>query len=149
MKEITYDTIVSEVATLCMEANFYLSADVVTALETAKAKETEEMAQEILGLLLDNAQVAAAEHIPMCQDTGVAVFFVRIGQDCRIGGGNLNDAINEGGRRGYQDHFLRYSIVSDPLTRENTGDNTPAIIHVEIVAGDKLEITMGAKGGGA
>lgn len=149
MKEITYDTIVSEVATLCMEANFYLSADVVTALETAKAKETEEMAQEILGLLLDNAQVAAAEHIPMCQDTGVAVFFVRIGQDCRIVGGNLNDAINEGVRRGYQDHFLRYSIVSDPLTRENTGDNTPAIIHVEIVAGDKLEITMGAKGGGA
>lgn len=149
VKEIAFETIVSEVETLCMKANYELGKDVIRKIEQAKNEETSEIATDILQLIIDNAHIASTEHIPMCQDTGVAVFFVRLGQDCRIVGGNLIDAINEGVRRGYKNHFLRYSIVSDPLDRENTGDNTPAIVHVDIVDGDKLEITLSAKGGGA
>lgn len=149
MKEIKYQEIVNHVAQLCQEANFELGEDVINAFEEAVKKESSDTGKAVLHQLIDNANVASENRVPMCQDTGVSVFIVKLGQDCHITGGSLYDAINEGVRTGYEDGYLRYSIVDDPIKRKNTGDNTPSVIHVEIVEGDTLDIQMSAKGGGA
>ncbi|WP_067728621.1 fumarate hydratase [Oceanobacillus damuensis] len=149
MKQITYEKIVEEVARLCQEANYDLGQDVIQAFEDSVKTETSEAGKSILNQLIDNANIATANRVPMCQDTGVSVFIVKLGQDCHITGGSLQDAINEGVRTGYEEGYLRYSIVDDPINRKNTGDNTPSVIHVELVEGEDLEIQMTAKGGGA
>ncbi|WP_197046633.1 fumarate hydratase [Oceanobacillus salinisoli] len=149
MRKITYQEVVDCVATLCQEANYNLGEDVFKAFETALRTEESPVGKDVLQQLVDNANVAAAEHVPMCQDTGTAVFMVEVGQDCHIVGGILSEAINEGVRKGYGEGYLRSSIVGDPLKRQNTGDNTPAVIHTELVEGDQITIHMTAKGGGA
>lgn len=149
MKEIHYEDIVQNVKRLCEEANYDLGEDVVTAFEQAVQTESSEAGKEVLNQLIDNANIATQDRVPMCQDTGVSVFIVKLGQDCHITGGSLYDAINEGVRTGYEDGYLRYSIVDDPINRKNTGDNTPSVIHTEVTSGDRLEIYMTAKGGGA
>jgi len=149
MREIPYDEIVQAVKNLCIDTNYYLGEDVLRAFEEAKKKEPSPLGRSILEQLVENARIAREELIPICQDTGFAVFFVEIGQDVHITGGTLTDAINEGVRQGYTEGYLRKSIVRDPLNRVNTGDNTPAVIHVEFVPGDKLSIAMAPKGGGS
>ena len=149
MKKIAYKTIVKEVAKLCQEANYDLGQDVIQAFEDSVKTETSEAGKIILNQLIDNANIATSNRVPMCQDTGVSVFIIKLGQDCHIIGGSLYDAINEGVRLGYEEGYLRYSIVDDPINRKNTGDNTPSVIHVELVEGEDLEIQMTAKGGGA
>lgn len=149
MKDIHYSKIVEEVVRLCKEANVDLGEDVVGSFKTALNNETSETGQDVLNQLIENASIATAERVPMCQDTGVSVFIVKLGQDCHITGGSLYDAINEGVRQGYGEGYLRYSIVSDPTRRRNSGDNTPGIVHIELVEGANLEIYMTAKGGGA
>src|SRR5690625_2952940 len=149
MKVIQYTEIVEEVSRICQEANFDLGEDVVNAFKESVKTETSEAGRSILNQLIENADIATSNRVPMCQDTGVSVFIVKLGQDCHITGGGLYDAINEGVRTGYEDGYLRYSIVDDPIKRKNTGDNTPSVIHVEIVEGDTLDIQMSAKGGGA
>ena len=148
MREIHVDEIRDMVAQMCIDAAYTLSDDVLTAFDRAIEIETAPAAREIIGLLVENARIAREEHIPVCQDTGIAVFFVEIGQDLMIKNGFLLDAINEGVRKGYREGFLRKSVV-DPLTRKNTGDNTPAIIYTELVPGDKLKISFMPKGGGS
>jgi fumarate hydratase subunit alpha len=148
MRKISFENIVSRVAEACMAANFELGKDVVAAFIQAKEKEESPVGQEILGQLLENASIAQQEKIAICQDTGFAVFFVDLGDEIKVAGGNLVDAINEGVRRGYQDGFLRKSICH-PFTRKNTGDNTPAIVHLNLVPGDHLKITIAPKGGGS
>lgn len=149
MREIYYDDIVEQVSKICQEANFDLGQDVVNAFEKSVQEETSEAGKQVLKQLIENANIAMNARVPMCQDTGVSVFIVKLGQDCHITGGSLYEAINEGVRRGYEEGYLRYSIVDDPISRKNTGDNTPAVIHVELVLGDQLDIQMTAKGGGA
>lgn len=149
MKEITYEEIVRHVAQMCQEANFELGEDVITAFEQAVKQESSETGRSVLNQLIDNANIASENRVPMCQDTGVSVFIVKLGQDCHITGGSLYDAINEGVRTGYEEGYLRHSIVDDPIKRKNTGDNTPSVIHVEVVEGEMLDIHMSAKGGGA
>src|SRR5512147_419844 len=149
MREIHVDEIIDRVAQTCIDAAYHVSDDVLTAFD--RAIETESPgsgAREIMGLLRENARIAREEHIPVCQDTGIAIFFVEIGQDLRIKNGFLIDAVNEGVRKGYQEGYLRKSVV-DPLTRKNTGDNTPAIIYTEVVPGDKLKISFMPKGAGS
>ena len=148
MKKISFENIVSRVAEACMAANFELGEDVVAAFIQAREKEESPVGQELLGQLLENAAIAQKEKIALCQDTGFAVFFVDLGDEVKVEGGNLVDAINEGVRRGYQDGFLRKSICH-PFTRKNTGDNTPAIVHLNLVPGDQLKITIAPKGGGS
>lgn len=148
MREIHVDEIRDQVAQICIEAAYNLSDDVLTAFDRALETETAPAAREIIGLLKENARIAKDEHIPLCQDTGIAIFFVEIGQDLRIKNGFIVDAINEGVRKGYKEGFLRKSVV-DALTRKNTGDNTPAIIYTELVPGDKLKISFMPKGGGS
>jgi fumarate hydratase subunit alpha len=148
MKKIAFEDIAHKVADACMAANFELGEDVVTAFKQAKESEESPVGQEILGQLLENANIAQKEKIALCQDTGFAVFFVDLGDEVKVEGGNLVDAINEGVKRGYQDGFLRKSICH-PFTRKNTGDNTPAIVHVNLVPGDQLKITIAPKGGGS
>jgi len=149
MREISTDTITATVADLCMSANYDLGADVEAALQTALKTETSPVGRGILQQIVDNAKIARDESVPICQDTGYAVFFVEIGQDARVVGGDLREAINEGVRKGYQDGYLRKSILGDPLKRVNTKDNTPALIHFDIVSGDKMKIIIAPKGGGA
>ncbi len=149
MREVHYDQIVKAVARLCQEANYDLGSDTVNALRDSLKRETSEVGKDILQQILLNAEIASGERVPMCQDTGFAVFIVELGQDCHISGGSLYDAINEGVRQGYKEGYLRFSMVEDPLNRVNTGDNTPAIVHVELVTGDRLTIHMAAKGGGS
>ncbi len=149
MKEIHYSDIVQNVARLCEEANYDLGEDVVTAFQQAVQTETSGAGKEVLNQLIENANIATNNRVPMCQDTGVSVFIVKLGQECHITGGNLYEAINEGVRTGYEEGYLRYSIVDNPINRRNTGDNTPSVIHTEIVPGNNLEIYMTAKGGGA
>lgn len=149
MRMIDYQTVVDAVAELCKQANFFLGDDVLSAIRKALKKEKSEIGKEILTQLIHNAEVARTEFLPMCQDTGTAVFIVEVGADCHVSGGTLTNAINEGVRKGYKDHYLRHSMVRDPLGRKNTWDNTPAIIHYEFVAGDRLRIQLSAKGGGA
>jgi len=148
MREIHVDDIRDNVAQICIEAAYNLSEDVLTAFDRAVETETAPSAREIIELLKENARVAREERIPICQDTGIAVFFVEIGQDLRIKNGFISDAINDGVRKGYKEGYLRKSVV-DPLTRRNTGDNTPAIIYTELVPGDKLKISFMPKGAGS
>jgi fumarate hydratase subunit alpha len=132
-----------------MDANYFLSEDMKKCLSQAEKTEDSPTGQRILGILQENLKIAGEDSIPICQDTGMAVFFVEVGQEVHITGGNLSDAINEGVRRGYVDGYLRKSVVKDPLDRVNTGDNTPAVIHYEIVPGDRLTITCAPKGFGS
>ena len=148
MREIHVDEIRDQVAQICIEAAYNLSDDVLTAFDRAIETETAPAAREIIGLLKENARIAKDEHIPICQDTGIAIFFVEIGQDLRIKNGFIVDAINEGVRKGYKEGYLRKSVV-DPITRRNTGDNTPAIVYTELVPGDKLKISFMPKGAGS
>ncbi|MGE5174076.1 MAG: fumarate hydratase [Betaproteobacteria bacterium] len=148
MREIHVDEIRDNVAQMCIDAAYNVSDDVLTAFDRALETETAPAAKEIIELLKENARIARDEHIPVCQDTGIAIFFVEIGQDLRIRNGFIVDAVNEGVRKGYKEGYLRKSVV-DPLTRKNTGDNTPAIIYTELVPGDKLKISFMPKGAGS
>lgn len=149
MREIHVSEITKVVKELCIESNYYLSKDVKDALQKAKENETWELAENILDKIILNSNIAKNEDMPICQDTGMACVFMEIGQDVHIIGGLLEDAINEGVRQGYDEGFLRKSVVKDPLDRVNTNDNTPAIIYYDIVQGDKIKITVSPKGFGS
>lgn len=149
MREIHIDEIIKTVRQMCIDANCNLNQDIETALQCGLARETNPIAQTMLTDILKNADIARAEQMPICQDTGMAVFFLELGQDMHIVGGSLKDAINEGVRQGYADGYLRKSVVADPVRRGNTGDNTPAVIHTEIVDGENLTITLAPKGFGS
>jgi fumarate hydratase subunit alpha len=150
LRTIVYEEIVDQVAKMCQEANFELGLDVVQAFQSALQKETSDTGKDILEQLIINADIARTERVPMCQDTGVSVFIVEVGQDCHITGGSIYDAINEGVKKGYEEGYLRHSIVDHPITREKSkGYNTPSIIHIQLVPGDELVIHMSAKGGGS
>ena len=149
MKEIQFDTIKDAVARLCIDANCLLGDDVVQAFKDGLKIEESPAGKDILNQLLDNEQIARKEMMPICQDTGWAVVWVRLGSGAKVLGGELYDAIQQGVAKGYKDGYLRKSIVKDPLRRENTKDNTPAIIYADIVPGDGLEITVQPKGGGS
>jgi len=149
MRTLHTDVIIENVKDMCIEANLHLSKDMQDAIQKAKESETGRLGKQILNQLCENMEIAAKDAIPICQDTGMAVFFVKIGQDLHIEGMNLTDAINEGVRQGYTEGYLRKSVVGDPLIRENTKDNTPAIIHYDIVPGNQLEILIAPKGFGS
>jgi fumarate hydratase subunit alpha len=149
MREIVAKRITDTVKKLCIEANTNLSDDVVEALNKALSKEESPIGREILRQIINNAKIAWRDKLPLCQDTGLAIVFVEIGQDVRIIDGTLVEAINEGVSRGYKEGYLRKSVAADPLKRNNTGDNTPAIIHSTVVPGENLKIGLLAKGGGA
>ncbi len=149
MKEIAISKIIETVEQLCMTANYDLNGDIMCALEEGARREESETGRLILSQLVENARIAARERMAICQDTGMAVIFAEIGQEVHITGGSLTEAINEGVRRGYEKGFLRKSVVSDPLERKNTGDNTPAVIHYEITEGESLKITLAPKGFGS
>ena len=149
MCTIHTEEIVSNIRQMCIEANHMLTPDMQKALECAVTDEKSPIGQKVLGQLQDNLQIAQEDTIPICQDTGMAVVFLEIGQDVHFEGGSLTDAINEGVRQGYVDGYLRKSVVKDPLIRENTKDNTPAVIHYDLVPGDKVKITVAPKGFGS
>ena len=149
MKEIDVLAIVNAVEQLCMDANYFLNPDIMDALTEGTREEESETGKLILEQLVENAKIAAEKRMAICQDTGMAVVFIEIGQDVHITGGSLAEAVHEGVRRGYEKGFLRKSIVSDPFERKNTGDNTPAVIHFDIVEGDKLKIVLAPKGFGS
>ncbi|MEO0114230.1 MAG: fumarate hydratase [candidate division WOR-3 bacterium] len=148
-KVIPYQNIVDTVAKLCIDANCQIGDDVINAFKKGLEIEESPTGKEILKQLIENALIAKKEMIPACQDTGFAVVFLEVGSDVKITGGELYDAINAGVAKGYKEGYLRKSIVADPLRRKNTGDNTPAVIHTEIVPGDNLKITVAPKGGGS
>jgi len=148
MRNIPFETIAEAVAQAAVDAAHLLPHDVLHALEQARARARAPLAKDILGQLIENARIARESHMPLCQDTGLAVFFVRLGSRVQVQGGSLADALNEGVRRGYSRGCLRRSVLGDPLHQVNTGDNTPAIIHFEPVDGDELAIDFMAKGGG-
>lgn len=149
MREIHTKNIIENIKEMCIEANHYLSPDMLKVFKNARENEKSPLGCQILDQLDENLKIAAEDMIPICQDTGMAVIFMEIGQDVHIVGGNLEDAINEGVRQGYVEGFLRKSVVSDPIIRENTKDNTPAVIHYSIVSGDKIKITLAPKGFGS
>ena len=149
MRIIHTEEIISNIRQMCIEANHMLTPDMQKALECAVADEKSPIGQKVLGQLQDNLQIAQEDAIPICQDTGMAVVFLEIGQDVHFEGGSLTDAINEGVRQGYVDGYLRKSVVKDPLIRKNTKDNTPAVIHYDLVPGDKVKITVAPKGFGS
>lgn len=149
MREINVSEITKNVKEMCIEANHFLSEDMKEALYSFEEKETSLLGKQILGQLKENLKIAGEEMIPICQDTGMAVIFIKIGQEVHFTGGELEAAINEGVRQGYVEGYLRKSVVKDPIYRENTKDNTPAVIHYEIVPGDKVEITFAPKGFGS
>ncbi|GAA0734202.1 fumarate hydratase [Clostridium oceanicum] len=149
MREINVDEIIKEVKKLCIDANFYLSEDICREISKANKEEKWQTAKGVLDKIEENIKIASNERIPLCQDTGMACVFVEIGQDVHIVGGRLEDAINEGVRRGYKEGYLRKSVVLDPLERVNTKDNTPAIIYYNIVSGDKVKIILSPKGFGS
>ena len=149
MRTIHVNEITRNVKEMCIEANHYLTDDMKAALDQAAQKEKAPLGKQILNQLQENLEIAAKDMIPICQDTGMAVVFVELGQEVVLEGGLLTDAINEGVRQGYTEGFLRKSVVKDPLIRENTKDNTPAVIHYNIVAGDKIKITIAPKGFGS
>lgn len=149
MRILNTDIIIETVKNMCISANLYLSEDMEKRLKRAADEEDGKLGKKIMSQLIENMEIAAEEKIPICQDTGMAVFFVNVGQDLHIEGMNLTDAINEGVRQGYTEGYLRKSVVKDPLKRENTKDNTPAVIHYDIVPGDRLEITIAPKGFGS
>ncbi|MBQ6856341.1 MAG: fumarate hydratase [Lachnospiraceae bacterium] len=149
MRTISVDTITKHVKEMCIEANYYLSDDMKMAFQSAMEKEESPLGKQIFDQLKENLRIAGDDKIPICQDTGMAVLFVEIGQDVHFEGGNITDAINEGVRQGYVEGYLRKSVVGDPIERKNTNDNTPAIIHYDIVAGDQIHITVAPKGFGS
>jgi len=149
MRTVNAAAITEMVERLCMEANYYLNDDIEKALRKAAETEESETGRSVLNSLLRNAEIARKEKMAICQDTGIAVVFVEIGQEVLIEGGDIGEAINEGVRRGYKKGYLRSSVVGDPLRRTNTGDNTPAVIHYDIVQGDKIVIHVAPKGFGS
>ncbi len=149
MKTIDVSEITRNIREMCIEANHYLTSDMECALKNAVTTEKSPLGKQILSQLQDNLQIAGDDMIPICQDTGMAVIFMEIGQEVHFEGGNLEDAVNEGVRQGYTDGFLRKSVVKDPLIRENTKDNTPAVIHYEMTTGDSVKITVAPKGFGS
>ncbi|MCP4403996.1 MAG: fumarate hydratase [bacterium] len=150
MKEIHVSKIIPVVKQLCMDANFYIGDDVIAKVEEFAEKEESPTAKEILNIMLDNYRIGAEEKMPVCQDTGVGIVLVELGQDVHLAGGDFYEAINEGVRQGYTDGYLRKSMVVDPIIdRVNTKDNTPAIIYTDIVPGETVKLTVAPKGGGA
>lgn len=149
MRTIQVTDITEQIKEMCIEANHFLTDDMKEALVNAQDTEEAMLGKQILQQLQENLKIAGEDMIPICQDTGMAVIFMEIGQDVHFEGGNLEDAINEGVRRGYVDGYLRKSVVKDPLIRDNTKDNTPAVIHYEIVPGDQVRITVAPKGFGS
>jgi fumarate hydratase subunit alpha len=149
VREIDAYRVAEEVAKLCIESNYIISGDIREAIRTARDAETNETSRDVLGQLLENADIAGEGDVPLCQDTGMTVVFVEIGQDVRIVGGSLREAIDQGVSMGYSEGYLRASVVADPIDRVNTWDNTPAVIHFDIVPGDKLKITVAPKGFGS
>lgn len=149
MRSIHIQEIISNIKEMCIEANLYLTDDVKQKVLKAKELEESKLGKQILGQLEENMSIAANDAIPICQDTGMAIVFVKLGQEIHIEGGSLEDAINEGIRQGYKEGYLRKSVVSDPLLRENTKDNTPGIIYYSIVSGEELELTVAPKGFGS
>lgn len=149
MREINCCEIIEAIKEMCIEANHFLSPDMKQVMDAAVEKEESPLGKQILNQLEENLDIAAKDRIPICQDTGMAVVFLKVGQEVHVTGGSLTDAVNEGVRRGYTEGFLRKSVVKDPILRENTKDNTPAVIHYEIVPGDQVEITVAPKGFGS
>ncbi|MTI48802.1 fumarate hydratase [Sporosalibacterium faouarense] len=149
MREISTTIIIEKVKEMCISANRNLGKDVIDKIEQSLREEKSLIGKDILEKLLENANIAKEKQMPICQDTGMAVFFVEVGQNLVISGGSLTDAINEGVRQGYKEGYLRKSIVGDPILRENTNDNTPAIIHYDLVEGDKLRMLFAPKGFGS
>ena len=149
MREINTNDIIKNVKEMCIEANHFFSTDMKKVFDNAKASEKSPLGRQILEQLDENLKIAREDMIPICQDTGMAVVFIEIGQDVHIVGENVEDAINEGVRQGYVEGFLRKSVVKDPLIRENTKDNTPAVIHYNIVPGENIKITIAPKGFGS
>ena len=149
VRSVSTDEVIKNIREMCIEANYDLSVDMKNALKKAAKEEKSELGQKILNQLQDNLEIADKEMIPICQDTGMAVVFLEVGQDVHFEGMAIGDAVNEGVRQGYIDGFLRKSVVKDPLIRENTKDNTPAVIHYSIVPGDQVKITFAPKGFGS
>ena len=149
MREVNVSIIADNIKEMCIEANHFLTDDMKNVFEKAVKNEESALGKQVLGQLEENLKVAGEDMIPICQDTGMAVVFINVGQDVHLIGGDITDAINEGVRRGYVDGYLRKSVVKDPIYRENTKDNTPAVIHFNIVPGDKVDITVAPKGFGS
>ncbi len=149
IRNIEVSQVTSAVSDMCIEANLRLSEDMKAALEKGQQEETSAIGKRILNQLQENLRISEEEQIPICQDTGMAVVFMEIGQEIHFTGGNLEEAVQEGIRRGYQEGYLRKSVVSDPIIRRNTEDNTPAVIHYSLVSGDRLKITLVPKGFGS
>lgn len=149
IRTVNVEEISRNIKEMCIEANHYLSKDMEEAMQEAQKNEKSPLGKQILGQLMENLEIAAADMIPICQDTGMAVIFLEVGQDVHLEGGLLEDAVNEGVRQGYVEGFLRKSVVGDPLIRENTKDNTPAVLHVKIVEGDRVKIKVAPKGFGS
>ena len=149
MREVNVSIITDNIKEMCIEANHFLTDDMKNVFEKAVKNEESALGKQVLGQLEENLKIAGEDMIPICQDTGMAVVFINVGQDVHLTGGDITDAINEGVRRGYVEGYLRKSVVKDPIYRENTKDNTPAVIHFNIVPGDKVDITVAPKGFGS
>ena len=149
MRTVQTSEITKNIREMCIEANHFLSEDMKKVFEQAVQKEKAPLGRQVLNQLKENLEIAGAEMIPICQDTGMAVIFMKVGQEVHFDGGNLTEAVNEGVRQGYVDGYLRKSVVKDPIYRDNTKDNTPAVIHYEIVEGDQVDITVAPKGFGS
>ena len=149
MREVNVSIITDNIKEMCIEANHFLTDDMKNVFENAVKNEESALGKQVLGQLEENLKVAGEDMIPICQDTGMAVVFINVGQDVHLTGGDITDAINAGVRRGYVEGYLRKSVVKDPIYRENTKDNTPAVIHFNIVPGDKVDITVAPKGFGS
>lgn len=149
VRSVNVELLTDNIKEMCIQANHYLAPDMDRAMKSACERETKPLAKQILGQLLENLDIAGKDMIPICQDTGMAVVFLKIGQDVHFEGGSVEEAVNEGVRRGYEEGYLRKSVVGDPLLRVNTKDNTPAVIHYELVPGDQVEITVAPKGFGS
>ncbi len=149
MREVNVDKVTENIKEMCIEANHFLTDDMKRVFKNAVVSEKSPLGKQVLNQLNENLDIAANDMIPICQDTGMAVVFINVGQDVHFTGGNITDAINEGVRQGYVEGFLRKSVVNDPIIRENTKDNTPAVIHYNIVPGDKVDITVAPKGFGS
>ena len=149
MRELNVDIITQNIKEMCIEANHFLTDDMKKVFKNAVATEESPLGKKVLNQLNENLDIAGNDMIPICQDTGMAVIFINVGQEVHFTNGNITDAINEGVRQGYVDGYLRKSVVSDPIIRENTKDNTPAVIHYNIVQGDKVDITVAPKGFGS
>lgn len=149
MREVNVDKVTENIKEMCIEANHFLTDDMKKVFKKAVVSEKSPLGKQVLNQLNENLDIAANDMIPICQDTGMAVVFINVGQDVHFTGGNITNAINEGVRQGYVEGFLRKSVVNDPIIRENTKDNTPAVIHYNIVSGDKVDITVAPKGFGS